>query len=644
MRWQYTQLLYSFAQAVTPVSIIALALLVMASAGCWKESPVVKAPPVRPVAKARPTAALPVVPAKPAEATASESPIEPVPVEAVVPAEATVEPNTPPKSLERILLLTPVSPLLVELELSIDGRPHAEALEQLVDQVLQIADTDRDERTTWQEITTSPRFLYGQFGNLAIDGNNGPKQIIDLYDIDRDGIVDHSELPRFLTRNSGGSRSFSIRGTADYRHSSRNSPTWEVLDADGDGVLASDEIAGAALRLRSRDTDDDEALVPADFSTRLSAMTGRMERPRRRRGIDAAKLLGEHANWDSVRLSLEEIYAFGGRLTADCFPLAPDLFSALDANGDGVLGRGEFQRLNEAPPQLRLAVNFGQSAADDAKAANADRAEDAKVDAAVAKPAAKPAQLRLLGTSDALAATGVKVSEQAGRYTLQLANMKLSLYVNDTLAGNDHQARAEQSLAMYDGDKNGYLEASEIPAGAQAQFGRIEVVDTDGDGKVYPGEIAAFLLQQQAAMRSQIHAKAGDREDSLFAAIDTNDDDRLDAREIAGAASALLGYDRNGDGAVSDDEVPAALMLGLARGSLENADVLFTPPPVSAQGPAADAPRWFTAMDTSGDGVISRREFLGTAEQYSALDQNGDDFLELAEALPQDESECECDG
>lgn len=542
----------------------------------------------------------------------------------------------PPKSLERILLLTPVSPLVVELELSIDGRPHAEALEQLVDEVLTIADTDGDDRATWAEITTSPRFLYGQFGNLPIDGTNGPEQITELYDIDRDGVVDRTELPRFLTRNSGSSRSFSLRGTADYRHSSRAAPTWEVLDADDDGRLTSDEIASAPRRLRSRDTDDDETLVPADFSARLSAATGQMEQPRRRRGTDAAKLLGEHANWDSIRLSLEEVYALGGRLRADCFPLAPDLFAALDANGDGALGRGEFQRLNEAPPQLRLAVNFGQSPTNDARPP-AERSETA---AEATASAAAPAQLRILGTSAALAAAGVQIREQAGRYTLQLANMKLNLYVNDTLARGDDQARAEQALAMFDGDKNGYLEATEIPAAAQAQIGRIEAVDTDGDGKVYPGEIAAFLVQQQAAMRGQIHAKAGTRDDPLFAALDTNDDDRLDAREIAGAASALKRHDRNGDGAITPDEVPAALMLGLARGSLENADALFSPPAATPQGPAADAPRWFTAMDASGDGVISRREFLGTAEQFSALDQSGDDFLDLAEALPPDESQC----
>ena len=60
-------------------------------------------------------------------------------------------------------------------------------------------------------------------------------------------------------------------------------------------------------------------------------------------------------------------------------------------------------------------------------------------------------------------------------------------------------------------------------------------------------------------------------------------------------------------------------------------DALFTIPSLIARAPAKDVPRWFTLMDTSGDGVISRREFLGEQEQFEKLDANKDGFLEAAE-------------
>src|SRR6185436_7474567 len=124
------------------------------------------------------------------------------------------------------------------------------------------------------------------------------------------------------------------------------------------------------------------------------------------------------------------------------------------------------------------------------------------------------------------------VTEQNGRLMLTIGGMTFTIYTNDTVAAADFEAQAKQALDMYDADKNGYLETKEIPADAQAAFGSFEGVDTDEDGKVYPGEIVTFLSQQQAALRSQVHAKAEDREDAFFLILDENGDERLDGREI----------------------------------------------------------------------------------------------------------------
>jgi hypothetical protein len=43
-------------------------------------------------------------------------------------------------------------------------------------------------------------------------------------------------------------------------------------------------------------------------------------------------------------------------------------------------------------------------------------------------------------------------------------------------------------------------------------------------------------------------------------------------------------------------------------------------------------PLWFRKMDRNGDGDVSRREFLGTAEQFRKIDADGDGLISLEEA------------
>lgn len=563
---------------------------------------------------------------------------------AKVPATKTSSKPAPPAlpPAERFLLFTPTNPLIVDVELTIDGQPHLAAMDKLVDEVLKLGDTDADGRPTWKEVAESKRFKYGQFGNLAISNDNGVKQILEMYDSDRDSAVDRAEVPRFLTRNAGGARPFSIRGTSDFRETSRyESPLWNLLNTDGDRhSISAAEMTAAPSRLRSRDTDDDDIVVPSDLSANSGAQPGEMPTRRRERGPTAARLIASDAKWDMIRVDLDDQYALGGNLNDTSFPWTPKLIAELDADKNGRITKAEYPLLAKVPAHIRLAVNFGKTAAsqgkkedakDDAKDEAKDKTKAEEKPAEPAKPES-PVQIRVVHLCEELEALPHAVSEQSGRLTLNIGGMCLTFYTNDTVAAVDFEAQAKQVLEMYDADKNGYLEAKEIPADAQAAFGTFEGVDTDENGKVYPGEIVTALSQQQAALRSQIHAKAEDREDAFFLALDENGDERLDGREIENAPARLKLFDKNGDGEIVGDEIPPAMIVGFSRGSLQNVEALFTMPSLVARPPAKDIPRWFTLMDTSGDGVISRREFLGEQEKFEKLDANSDGFLDSVEA------------
>jgi hypothetical protein len=48
--------------------------------------------------------------------------------------------------------------------------------------------------------------------------------------------------------------------------------------------------------------------------------------------------------------------------------------------------------------------------------------------------------------------------------------------------------------------------------------------------------------------------------------------------------------------------------------------------------PPAQGPLWFQKMDRNRDGDVSRREFLGSDEQFRKIDTNGDGLISREEA------------
>jgi hypothetical protein len=113
----------------------------------------------------------------------------------------------------------------------------------------------------------------------------------------------------------------------------------------------------------------------------------------------------------------------------------------------------------------------------------------------------------------------------------------------------------EKLIERFDTNKNGQLEAAELPPRMQENIGAI---DTSGDGVVSKDE----LLARFAARSAEHAAKFAERAKQRFEKKDTNHDGVLEQAEVAERWAKLSVADANGDQKLTPEELKAAFESG----------------------------------------------------------------------------------
>jgi Ca2+-binding EF-hand superfamily protein len=175
-----------------------------------------------------------------------------------------------------------------------------------------------------------------------------------------------------------------------------------------------------------------------------------------------------------------------------------------------------------------------------------------------------------------------------------------------TMRPNAAAAAGAGNLGVFSGDpmarfkamdKNGDGKVSrdEFP-GRPAMFER---VDGNKDGFLEASEVKALAAKAGAATMPPA-AQPGAR----IMAMDKDGDGKVSREEFMGAPAMFDRLDVNNDGSLSKDEAAEApkIMADLLR-----------------------------AMDKDGDGKISREEFRGQPERFTQLDADKDGFISQAE-------------
>ena len=390
-----------------------------------------------------------------------------------------------------------------------------------------------------------------------------------------------------------------VAGMLAAAYGAAGSPMFDRLDANEDGAVSKDEFPGSPRAFESLDADGSGSLSSEEF--------GQGPGPgRERRGGGGGRPQGDrrgggpNAGMGNVNPLVALCDADGDGAATEAEVLAA--FRKFDADGDGRVSRGE--AVHEARTQVMLY--------------HLDKNKDGTI---TQDEAGERTWERMLSRVDADGDGKVTSAELAKGRPGARGREGAPRREGARGRGRGQEGRqAEQGrrdpgewMKRMDANGDGFLVADEVD---ERMWNHLQQADTDGDGKVSADELAE--IRKRAGGAGGPGGGGAGRVDSkrMMERLDKNGDGAISQDEVDEGTWRHFGRaDTNGDGNVTADELEAMLRERPGAGG----------------GMMRDPARMVKHLDTDGNDMLSRDEWKGPQEAFDKIDADADGFLTVDE-------------
>jgi Ca2+-binding EF-hand superfamily protein len=547
----------------------------------------------------------------------------------------------PPAHLDYVFLASD-RPVLIRLHLQVGGRPYYAAWNDYMTKWFNHFDRNGDGWLSKEEVQGRvPNNNYLSSHLQGSIGNNLRGQLVpfEALDTNKDGKVSLAEFADYYRRSGFGPLRFSSFSN-DATTNGINDTLYKYLDTNKDGKLSKEELARGPELLRKLDVDEDEVWSAEELTPERDA--------RGRYRTEVAEAIGAYKGAMAVRgpgvlevrpgadlagLARQVVahYAKGkdGKLSKAEVQFDAKLFAELDTNKDGKLDVAELKRFFTRPADLELVGRMGNLQGPGGLLSRIGLNTSLRPKRAeVFNPKRRPMPL---------AAAVKQVDDNTVAFAL--GDARIELQGNEVSGFNRFRNVRnfyEREFNNLDPKGRGYVELSQEKEsqGRPFLFQIFPMADRDGDGKLTRKELKAYLDLQAEGSNCYATVQVSDQGRSLFNLIDGDQDGRLSVREFRTAWERVGPLARSAAG-VAREDVPRRIQvtLGQSNAFFRRPAAFGGPPEMrrARKGPGP-VPAWFTKMDRNGDGDVSRREFLGTEEEFRMLDLDGDGLISADEA------------